>query len=788
MKLKEFIKNKTIFICGYSYKKWILKELNNDSNIYDVKFFSLKEFMNHYYFSYDDLTLAYVMEKYQLSYETADIYLNKLVYINDDSEIEQLHFLYELKSDLLEQNLLYFDKDFKSIVVNYNIVFVGIPYFSKLELKTISELKAVTDVSFVCDDVVEKKQNVYSAPSIDSEIAFVCNGISDLLRHGVDINRIKITNVDNDYLTVISKIFGLYQIPIDIDKHYLYSLELANDFLTWYDEVDIGDVILRLRCKYSDCDGILNKIINILNDYVLISNKDIKKEFIIQAMKRTNIVPKKNNSVQVIDFLNDYIDSDDYVFLINFNQNAIPKFKKDEDYITDSMKKGLDIDLVSEENLKIKQSIKRRLSSISNLVITYKNQTPYRSFYPSSLISLMGFSVLQVDSLKTSYSEVWSKLQLADMIFNLVTYGGVSDGLSLYYHNFEIDYLGYDNKFSGVSLPKDQEVVLSYSSMNKYYLCKFQYYIANVLKLDVFLETFATYIGNLFHYVLQHHFMEGKSVDELVNIYTKDQPYKNSKERFFVNKLINNMDFVVSSIEEQMRFCKLNKALYEERVVISLDGDVKVTFKGFIDKILYEEKDGRTIVAIIDYKTGNTDIDLLLSRYGLSLQLPVYLYLAKNSEKLKNIAFAGFYLQKVLNEIPNVDVKNSYESILKKSLRLSGYSNDNGDILSEFDSSYKDSNVISSMKVKNDGSYYSYSKVLNDFQFDSLIDLVHDKVKEAGIGISSGDFAINPKRVNGVNLGCQFCKFRDICFMTEEDVVDIEKDKDLSFIGGDVNA
>ena len=35
--------------------------------------------------------------------------------------------------------------------------------------------------------------------------------------------------------------------------------------------------------------------------------------------------------------------------------------------------------------------------------------------------------------------------------------------------------------------------------------------------------------------------------------------------------------------------------------------------------------------------------------YGIGMQLPVYLYLAKNSNKLSNVKVAGFYLQKVLN-------------------------------------------------------------------------------------------------------------------------------------------
>ena len=41
--------------------------------------------------------------------------------------------------------------------------------------------------------------------------------------------------------------------------------------------------------------------------------------------------------------------------------------------------------------------------------------------------------------------------------------------------------------------------------------------------------------------------------------------------------------------------------------------------------------------------------------------------------------------------------------------------------------------------------------------------------------ILSRDFAINPKRIDNKNIGCEFCKFREICFYKEEDLVDFSK-------------
>lgn len=42
-------------------------------------------------------------------------------------------------------------------------------------------------------------------------------------------------------------------------------------------------------------------------------------------------------------------------------------------------------------------------------------------------------------------------------------------------------------------------------------------------------------------------------------------------------------------------------------------------------------------------------------------------------------------------------------------------------------------------------------------------------------------FDINPKRVGKDNIGCSFCKYSDICFMKEEDVVLLDEHNNLDF-------
>ena len=207
---------------------------------------------------------------------------------------------------------------------------------------------------------------------------------------------------------------------------------------------------------------------------------------------------------------------------------------------------------------------------------------------------------------------------------------------------------------------------------------------------------------------------------------------------------------------------------------------------GIIDKLKYQKVGDKYVLAIIDYKTGNPNLNLNNTIYGIEMQLPIYLYLAKNYPSFDHIEVAGFYLQKILHNEVAADKKHRYHDLKKNNLLLQGYSNSDINILSLFDDSYNDSVVVKNLKTTKNG-FYSYANVLDKKTIDALVNLAEDKIKDATKKILDADFAINPKRIDGKNIGCQYCPFSDICFKTEKDFVTLKPYNDLSFIGGDLN-
>ena len=76
----------------------------------------------------------------------------------------------------------------------------------------------------------------------------------------------------------------------------------------------------------------------------------------------------------------------------------------------------------------------------------------------------------------------------------------------------------------------------------------------------------------------------------------------------------------------------------------------------------------------------------------------------------------------------------------------------------------------------------------NKKEIQNLIKITTQKIDQAIDLICNCDFDINPKVTEKENLGCKYCKYKDICFKENKDEVLIKPDSNLSFLGGDTNA
>ena len=793
MSYLDYIEDNTVLVLPSSIKEEVITTVTKEKPLTNIKYISLEELRRKVIFDYDEKAIFYLMNKYNIKYDVAKIYLDNIVYVKG-SEIkdEKITKLLDIQKEIVDNKLnvtsLYNEYKNKKIIV------YGYHFISEFDLGMLKKLSDKVNVISIPNSE-NKHKYIYEFKTIKEEVEYVFEYIAGLLNKGVCINNIKIMGLTNDYYGIMRRFSEIYNIPVMLpNESNIYSTEIGNYFL---ENINDNNVFENIRNKF-DCSednvDIINKLINICNKYVWANNFLEVKDLIVHDMKNNRIKAKElKNSIKLISF-DEEVNDEYYVIIMGFNYGSIPVIYKDEEYLSDKLKLSLGLATSVVKNKKEKEYIISKIKNIKNLIITYKLSNNTESYTISNLNDELKLEIVKENKLVYTYSDKANKIKLASNIDKLVKFGVKEKELSLLYSNYkDINYLEYKNDYTKIDKEKFKEYInnelsLSYSNMDNYFKCGFRYYLNNILKLNPYEETFMTILGNLFHEVLSKAFSDDFNLSKEYNNFLDKQTYEfSNKELYFIKKAKDDLKFVIETIKKQYQYTSLNKAMYEEKVCIDKSNSVKVTFNGIIDKVLYEEKDNNTIVCIIDYKTGNPDININNSIYGLGLQLPVYLYLSKNMEKITNVEIAGFYLQKILNKEIVKDYKHTYLSLLEDGLKLQGYSNDNVEILRELDDSYDNSNMIKSLKTTKTG-FYSYSKVISNEQIDNLIKLVDKKIEEARDNILDVSFDINPKKISKENIGCKYCNFNDICYMEQKDIIELKEYKNAEFLGGETDA
>ena len=748
------IKNKIIEIVRIKYYN------------YNIKFMSLEDFIKKYIFDYNNKTIYYLMKEYDINLSSALVYINNLYYISDKLDNNKMNILKEMKEYLDNNKLLIYNDRFREYIKDKEIYIYGYDYLDKYTLSILKDLNyKVIDYKYRDNNIYD----VYEFDYIDDEVIFVIDRIYELLRKNIDINKIKLI-ITNEYKEVIYRLFKIYNLPISIKKRSIYSIKVVKDVLSNLDNIDNNLDIIK-------DDDIKDKVVKVLNNYSFINDKEEVRELIINDLKNTYL--DEGSSGIKISNINDYFEDDDYVFLLGFNKENIPILYKDDEYFSDKEKEILGYDTSNELNINKKIEVIKKIKNINNLIITYKLRDNNNSYTMSDL--LIDINIIKDYKISYNNSAMANKILLANKLDNLVKYNVKEDDLDLLYSNYNIPYMKYDNKYHNIDKNKlykylDNKLLLSYTAINNYEKCKFKYYISNILKINIINNDFNIIIGNVAHYILSHIDDKDFDIDNSYNNYLKSIRPLTNRELFILSNVKDELSTIIKVIREQYQYISLDQSMKEKEIYVNKDKNIKVTFKGVIDKVLYKEEDNKTYLVVIDYKTGSSDaIDLKNMEYGLNLQLPIYLYLSSKME-LKNIKVVGFYLQKLFN-MPSINGTNDYDEERAKTLKLEGYSINEENILSKFDNNYSNSNIIKSMKVTPKG-FSSNSKVLSEEEINTMIDNT-DKIIDTAIkDILEGDFSINPKVINGKSISCDRCEYKEICYQRENDIVYINREDD----------
>ena len=90
--------------------------------------------------------------------------------------------------------------------------------------------------------------------------------------------------------------------------------------------------------------------------------------------------------------------------------------------------------------------------------------------------------------------------------------------------------------------------------------------MANVLNLNPYEETFLTIVGNLYHHILEIGLLNEIDVDKEIKNFLKDKSFSN-KEKFFLDKLTDDLKFTLEEIRKQTKNISLDNYLFEKEKI-----------------------------------------------------------------------------------------------------------------------------------------------------------------------------------------------------------------------------
>lgn len=323
---------------------------------------------------------------------------------------------------------------------------------------------------------------------------------------------------------------------------------------------------------------------------------------------------------------------------------------------------------------------------------------------------------------------------------------------------------------------------ISPSAAEKYYTCRFAYYIERVLKLKSRRKAQLTHMesGTFVHYVLEKVLGEVKDNLPQVQNETLENLVQGAKEKFLAENTITQSrreEFLLEQVTQNCvkLLCFLRDMAAQSsfkvdaleleigetggipplKVVAESGADVSIS--GKVDRVDTYSHAGNTYLCVIDYKTGDKKLNLDEIYCGTNMQMMIYMDALRNAQNRYPNALpaAALYLWSE----PAPSAKNRRESS-EQPYKLMGLLTDDTAVLNALDSGKNGSYIP--VKYKKDGSVTSSSPVVNTAGFNNILQHVEDMVAKMADGVYAGDFAATPL-VSGQNRPCRYCEYRAAC-------------------------
>ena len=205
--------------------------------------------------------------------------------------------------------------------------------------------------------------------------------------------------------------------------------------------------------------------------------------------------------------------------------------------------------------------------------------------------------------------------------------------------------------------------------------------------------------------------------------------------------------------------------------------ELMMRLKGRIDRLDVAVVEDDMYVKVVDYKSGNKQLELDCVYAGLQMQLVVYMdsasKLLKERYPKKQIHPAAMFYYRVADPVVSMEGEENLDALpdaLLKEQRSRGLLNGDETVVHLLDSEMETSSNVIPLTLKKDGTPGRGSAVCTEEQFELMQDFMHHKLYEMGSEIAAGHIEKKPYVRKRQEDGCMYCPYKGVCGFDESRV------------------
>ena len=342
-----------------------------------------------------------------------------------------------------------------------------------------------------------------------------------------------------------------------------------------------------------------------------------------------------------------------------------------------------------------------------------------------------------------------------------------------------------------------REVPMSASRMDKFNSCHFAYFMQYGLKARERKQADfdASQVGTFLHYLLENVAREAgekggfaaldseglrRMVERYVEEYTAtevgDLNGKSPRFRFLFRRLRDEALAIVESLVEELRQSDFTPVAFElgfggrDGALPAIhveDGDTALSVTGKVDRVDAWEKDGKLYLRVVDYKTGKKEFKFTEVRYGIGIQMLLYLFTLQQQGEAyfdKPVVPAGVLYHPAKDPILSMSRNSSDEAIASRRLKEQKR---NGLLLSDTEVLYAMEHgapaeaVYLPVGCRKDGSLTG--SLASAEQLGRLSRHVERVLRQIAGEIRRGNISADPCVFDAQKDACTFCPYRAVC-------------------------